>query len=152
MTRATSDSYLRVMREGHRSPYESVSRAQPARASGWVTFAGTVLAVAGIINVIYGIAAISGSRFFAGDAKYILSDLHTWGWIVLMVGAIQAAAGAAIWGGLRWGRWVGIASASVNAIVQLLWMPAYPLLALTVFVVDLLALYGLTAYGGRKTA
>src|SRR3954451_12226723 len=118
MTRATSDSYLRVMREAHRSPYESVSRAQSARASGWVTFAGTVLAVAGVINVIYGIAAISGSRFFVNHAKYILSDLNTWGWIVLMVGVIQTVAGAAIWGGLRWGRWVGIASASANAVVQ----------------------------------
>jgi hypothetical protein len=30
----------------------------------------------GILNVIYGIAAIGESRFFVADQKYILSGLH----------------------------------------------------------------------------
>ena len=30
----------------------------------------------GILNVIYGIAAIGETRFFVADQKYILSGLH----------------------------------------------------------------------------
>ena len=51
--------------------------------SGWVTFAGVMLFIAGVLNVIYGIAAIGDSKFFIQDQKYILSNLNTWGWVTL---------------------------------------------------------------------
>ena len=47
--------------------------------------------------------------------------------------------------------WVGIATASVNSIVQLLFLPAAPVLALALFAVDLLVIYGLMAYGVRHS-
>ena len=57
--------------------------------SGWVTFAGVMLLIAGVLNVIYGIAAIGDSNFFINDTKYILSNLNTWGWITPMISVIQ---------------------------------------------------------------
>ena len=57
--------------------------------SGWVTFAGALLLLAGILNVIYGIAAIGDSKFFIQDQKYILSNLNTWGWVTLILGVLQ---------------------------------------------------------------
>jgi hypothetical protein len=38
---------------------------------------------------------------------------------------------------------------SVNAIVQLMMIPAYPFWSLCVFALDVLAIYGLIAYGKR---
>jgi hypothetical protein len=38
---------------------------------------------------------------------------------------------------------------SLNAIAQLLMMPAYPFWSLCIFAVDILAIYGLVAYGAR---
>ena len=52
--------------------------------SGWVTFAGVMLFIVGVLNVIYGIAAIGDSKFFIQDQKYILSNLNTWGWVTLI--------------------------------------------------------------------
>ena len=37
----------------------------------------------------------------------------------------------------------------LNAIAQLLMMPAYPLWSLCIFALDILAIYGLIAYGRR---
>ncbi len=117
---------------------------------GWVIFAGTMLAIVGILNFIYGIAAISNSKFYARDVTYVVSSLNTWGWVIMILGAIQFFAALSIWGGTEWGRWVGILTAGVNAIVQLIFIPAYPFLSLAIFAVDILIVYGLVAYGGRR--
>jgi hypothetical protein len=117
---------------------------------GWVTFAGIMIVMLGILNVIYGIAAIGDSRFFIAGQKYILSDLHTWGWVTLIIGALQVAAAFSIWSGGSFGRWFGITVAVINAIAALLSLPAYPFWSLAIFSVDLLVIYGLCAYGGDK--
>ena len=97
------------------------------------------------------VAAISKSSFFIGNAKFILSDLKTWGWIVLAIGVIELFVAFGIWAGSNAARWAGIVIVSVNAIAQLLFIPAYPFWSLAIFTLDLLVLYGLVAYGGRPT-
>jgi hypothetical protein len=120
--------------------------------SGWVTFAGVMLSIVGVLNVIYGIAAIDNANFYVNDAQYVISDLNTWGWVVLITGAVQFCAAFSIFAGTSWGRWVGVATAGLNSIGQLLFLPAYPFLALALFSVDILIIYGLVAYGGRRDA
>ena len=46
-------------------------------------------------------------------------------------------------------RWLGVAIVTVNAAVQMLALPAYPLWSMTMFAVDLFVVYGLVAHGGR---
>ena len=122
----------------------------PDKGIGWVIFAGTMLAIVGVLNFIYGIAAISDSKFYARGVEYIISDLNTWGWIIMILGILQFFAAISIWGGTEWGRWVGIATAGLNAIAQLIFIAAFPFSALAIFAVDILIIYGLIAYGGRK--
>jgi hypothetical protein len=122
------------------------------RAVGWVVSAALVLAVLGVLNVMYGIAAISRSTFYVRDARYMFGDLNTYGWVLLVLGVAQLCASLGILAWARWARWVGIASAGANAVAQLLFLPSAPLLALALFGADLLVLYGLIAYGGRRTA
>jgi hypothetical protein len=116
----------------------------------WVMFAGIMLALLGILNVVYGIAAIDNSTFFTANAKYVITDLNTWGWFVLIIGAVQFLAAFGIWAGSEWGRWVGIISAGVNAIVQMFFISGSPFLSVTLFAVDILVIYGLVVYGGHK--
>jgi hypothetical protein len=120
------------------------------RGSGWVGFAGIMLSIAGVMNVIYGIAAIDNANFYTNNARYVFSGLNTWGWVLLIIGAVQICAAFSIFGGTSWGRWVGILTAGLNAMAQLLFLPAYPFLALALFTVDILIIYGLVAYGGRR--
>jgi hypothetical protein len=119
---------------------------------GWVTFAGAMLAIIGVLNIVYGIAAIDHAHFFTRNANYVFGSLNMWGWFQVVVGAIQFLAAFSIWNQTEWGRWVGIVTAGGNAILQLLWLPAYPFLSLTLFAVDILVIYGLIAYGGRRRA
>ena len=95
-------------------------------------------------------AAIDNSRFFVQDTTYIFSNLNTWGWIILIIGALQLAAAFSIWAGGSFGRWFGIAAATVNAIAALLSIPAYPFWSLAIFAVDVLVIYGLSTYGGDR--
>jgi len=119
------------------------------RGSGWITFAGVVILMVAVLNIIDGIAAISRSAFFTENARYVFSDLRTWGWIVLALGALQMLVGFGIWAGNQLARWTGIVVVSLNAIAQLLFIPAYPFWSLSIFALDVLVLYGLAAHGGR---
>jgi hypothetical protein len=126
--------------------------ADAPTGAGWLLFAGIMLALIGILNVIYGIAAIGNSSFFVNDTKYILSDLNTWGWVMLGLGALQIGAAASTWNGGSFGVWFGIAVAGLNAIGALLSIPAYPFWSLAVFTIDILVIYGLAVYGGQHRA
>jgi hypothetical protein len=118
---------------------------QPDRddGSGWLGFACSMLAIVAILNFIFGLAAISASAFYARDADYVLTDLNTLGWVLLVIGVVQFSAIFSIWAGTDWGRWVGIAAAAVNSVVQLIFLPSFPLAALAVFALDVLVIYGL---------
>ena len=91
---------------------------------GWVLFAGIMLGLVGVLNVIYGIGAISDSRFYVRDVAYVLGDLNTWGWFLTVVGAVQLIASAGVFMNTEWGRWLGIAFAAINGFIQFLVMPA----------------------------
>lgn len=138
-----------VQAGGSSTRSESRYEEEPA-GSGWVMFAGVMIGIVGVLNIIYGIAAISDSKFFVHGTTYILSGLNTWGWVLLITGVVQFCAAVAIFGRAEWGRWVGVLTASVNAIIQLIFIPAYPFGSLAMFAVDILVIYGLVAYGGRQ--
>jgi hypothetical protein len=106
----------------------------------------------GTLNVIDGIAAISNSTFFTDNARYVISDLNTFGWIVLILGTCQVLAAFGVWAKTRGVRWFGVAVAALNGIAQLLFIPAYPFWSLTLFTIDILVIYGLVAHGKRSLA
>jgi hypothetical protein len=116
---------------------------------GWVAFAGVMLAMLGTLNLIDGIAAVGNSAFFVGDAKFILGDLNTWGWVMIAVGVTQMLVAVGVWGRVKGVRWLGVGIAAINAVAQLFFMPAYPWLSLMLFALGILVIYGLVAHGGR---
>jgi hypothetical protein len=122
--------------------------------AGWVTFAGVMLLIGGVLNVIYGIAAIGDSSFFVNEQKYILSNLNTWGWITLILGAIQLFAAFSLWSGSLYGRIIGIGAAGLSAIGALLSIPAYPLWSLAIFAIDIVIIHQIATRGteGRRVA
>jgi hypothetical protein len=132
--------------EATRTPtYESY--ADRERGHGWVMFAGVLLLTVGTINFIEGVAAIGSAHFFVGNTHYIVGSLNTWGWVALCIGVIQWAVGLGVFVRNQLARWTGVGVLALNAIAQLLMMPAYPFWSLTIFAVDILAIYGLITYG-----
>jgi hypothetical protein len=126
------------------------SRTEATSGEGWVAFSGVMVFIAGVLNCIWGIAAIDNANFFVNNTQFILSDLNTWGWIVLLIGLVQLSAAVSIFSGNEFGRWVGILGAGVGCIGALLSIPAYPFWSLAVFSLEVLVMYGLVVYGGRR--
>jgi uncharacterized membrane protein HdeD (DUF308 family) len=116
---------------------------------GWIAFAGIVLMLAGFLNFVWGIAAIDESTFFTDEGRYVIFDeLKTWGWFILVVGVLQMIAAVSIWNRHMYGQIFGIFSASVNILILLFTVNAYPFAAFMLFIIDVLVIYALTAYGG----
>ncbi|HUA72836.1 MAG TPA: hypothetical protein VMA96_17200 [Solirubrobacteraceae bacterium] len=119
------------------------------RGAGWVLFAAIMLVMSGVLSIIWGIAAVSSSHFFVAGASYILSDLNTWGWIVMGFGVLEALAALSVWRGGEFGRWFGIVVAGFAGLVAMMSIPAYPFWSLTLVAIAVLVIYGLAAYGGK---
>jgi hypothetical protein len=111
-------------------------------------FVAILLLIAGTLNIIYGIAAIADANFWVGENHFVLANLHTWGWITLIIGIIQLFAGFSLFTGGTYGRVIGIIAASLGALGALLAVGgAYPFWALGVFAICLWCIHGLVVYG-----
>lgn len=111
-------------------------------------FAAILLVIAGTLNVIYGIAAISDANFFVDQTRYVFSSLHTWGWITLILGIVQLTGGLSLMTGGTYGRVIGIVAASVGAAGALLAVGGtFPFWSLGVFALCIVVLHGLVVYG-----
>jgi hypothetical protein len=123
------------------------------RGVGRAMFAAILLAIAGTLNIIYGIAAISDAHFFTDTGThFVITSLHGWGWITLILGIIQLTAGFSLMTGGVYGRVIGIAAASVGAIEALLAVGGtQPWWALGVFTLCVIVLHGLIVYGEPET-
>jgi hypothetical protein len=111
--------------------------------SGWWVFAGVLLIVAGILNIVWGIAAIGDAKFFTNSGTFIISSLHTWGWITLILGVLELIAAFSLFSGGEFGRWFGIFIGAFNAMAALLSIPAYPFWSLAIFALSIIIIYKL---------
>ena len=109
-----------------------------------------LLLVIGIFNLAGGIAAIAGSHMLVTSAHYMSGGLHAWGWGMTILGAVQLLAAAGVWAGSQLARWFAVAAIGLTAIGQMFAIPAYPLWSLLIIAVDVVALWGLCAYGSRE--
>ncbi len=117
---------------------------------GLLLFAVCMMALAGTWAVIEGIAAIANSKVFTANAVFVFSNLKTWGWIVLILGALLLLAAFTVFSGSQFARWFGIVAAGLNAMGQLFFIQAYPLWSLAMFSADLIIIYALATYAGPR--
>jgi hypothetical protein len=114
---------------------------------GRAIFVAVFLLIGGVLNIIYGIAAISKSHFFTNNAHYVFSDLKGWGWITLIIGALEILAALSLFAGGTFGRWFGMFAAAMAAIAALLSITAQPFWAICIFALSLWIIHGLVMYG-----
>ena len=125
-------------------------RHAEGRGLGLIVFASILLFVAAFFNMLYGIAAIANSHVFTANAHYVIGNLRAWGWITLIIAILQLAAGAGVMAGNQLARWFAVAVVGLSALDMMFFIPAYPFWALTIIAIDVVALYGLCAYGSRE--
>ena len=120
---------------------------------GWIAFASTMMFVLGSFHMIVGLVGIFKEDYYqVGQSEVVISvDYTTWGWTHLLMGLLVSCAAFALLRGATWARVVTIVLAVISAVVNLVYMSAYPLWSMTMLVVDFIVIYGVTAYGGRRS-
>jgi hypothetical protein len=117
---------------------------------GWIFFASVMMIIAGTLNAIHGLVAILNDEWVVfGNRADLYLDLTTWGWVHLGVGVAVLLAGIGLLSGNVLARAVAILLAAIGIIVNFLYIPAYPVWALTVIAINVFVIYALTAHGGE---
>jgi hypothetical protein len=118
------------------------------RGTGRVVFAATMLLLLGVLNIIYGIGALDDANIFVDDTRYILDNLNTLGWVLIILGLIQLTGGFSLMSGNTYGRVVGIVGGSLGAIAALLSIGgAFPWWSLAMFALCVYVVHGIIVYG-----
>ena len=123
------------------------------RGSGRAVFAAILLMLVGTINIIYGIGALDDANIFVNDTRFVLDDLNTMGWVLIILGVIQLTAGFSLIAGNTYGRVIGITAGSLGAIGALLSIGGTrPWWSLCVFALCVYVVYGLVVFGEDERA
>jgi hypothetical protein len=128
------------------APRAGAAREARDYGSGWIAFAGAYLLIAGCMNVIWGIVALSNKSAFVEDSL-VWSNLNTWGWVAIVGGGAQCLAGLMILARRFAGQWLGGIFALVGIFMNFLSVGAYPLWSLLALAANALVLWAVTAHG-----
>ena len=117
-------------------------------AVGWAGFAGFMLILIGIMDVIQGLVAVVNDEFYVVGQEWVFEfDVTAWGWIHLILGVVLIASGVGIFSGNVAARTVGVIVAGLGAIVNFAWLPYYPIWSIIVIAICVAVIWALTAHG-----
>jgi hypothetical protein len=123
------------------------------RGAGRALFAAVLLLIAGTLNILYGIGALDDANIFVNEKRYILDDLNTLGWVLIVLGLIQLTGGFSLMAGNVYGRLIGLTGATLGAIGALLSIGGNdPWWSLGIFVLCLWIIHGILVYGEEEPA
>ena len=118
------------------------------RGSGRAAFVAALLLIVGTLNIIYGIGSVGDATALVGDQRLVFTSLHTYGWVLIILGVIQLTAGLSLLGGNTYGRVLGIVAASLGALNALAAIGGRnPWWSLGVFALCIYILHGLIIFG-----
>jgi hypothetical protein len=123
------------------------------RGVGRVVFAATLLIMVGGLNIIYGIGALDDANIFVADTRFVLDNLNTLGWVLIILGIVQLTAGFSLWSGHTYGRILGIIAGGFGAVGALLSIGGTnPWWSLCVFALCVYIVHGIVVYGEDEAA
>ncbi|MGC3000847.1 DUF7144 family membrane protein [Streptomyces sp. G35A] len=126
----------------HRTGWETES----AWATGWTAAAAVLMTFGGIMAIFEGISAIAQDDVFVATRDFTYEfSLTGWGWVHLILGALVAAAGLALFRGAPWARAVGVALAGLSMVAHFVWLPHAPVWSIALIVIDGFIIWALCA-------
>jgi len=114
--------------------------------AGWINFAGLVMIILGGLAFFQGLIAVFEDGYYVvSESGYLVFDVNTWGWIMILWGIIIVLTGLSLMAGQGWARWVSILLVSLNVYAQLgfLGNSSYPLWSLIVLTLNIVVLFAL---------
>jgi hypothetical protein len=121
------------------------------RGAGRVMFAGVLLLIVGILNIVYGIGALDDANILVNQTRYIFTNLNTMGWVLIVLGIIQLTGGFSLLAGNSYGRVIGVIGGSLGAIAALFSIGgSNPWWSLAVFFLSVWVVHGIFVYGADE--
>lgn len=118
--------------------------------TGWVFFAGYMMIIAGVFDIIAGFTALfEDTVFYVASSHLVAFDFTGWGWVHILLGIIMLAAGIALFGGKMWARAFAVILASLSAIANFAFIDAFPWWSLAIILLDVLVIYAVAVHGGE---
>jgi hypothetical protein len=117
--------------------------------AGWVAFAGIMLIMLGFFQAIQGLVALFNDGFYLvrPNGLVVNVDYNAWGWTHLVLGAVAVAVGFGLMVGNMFARVAGIAIALISAILNLLFISAYPVWSTIIIAIDVIVIYAIVVHG-----
>lgn len=129
--------------QGHTTP--PAKEPDTAWATGGNMFAGVLLLVVGVFGMLAGISGIASDDVYRVVGEYTFKfDVHTWGWVHLVLGVIVALTGIGILQGIAWARITGIVLAVLVAVANFMWLPYQPVWAVVVIAIAVFVIWSLS--------
>lgn len=91
-------------------------------------FAGTMLIMASLFQILQGIAAVAEDTVYLTGVEYVYQlDVTSWGWIHVVVGAVALATGIGVLTARAWAYLTGIVLATLSSIANFAFLPYFPI-------------------------
>ena len=114
--------------------------------SGWVTFAAILIVIAGMFNLLSGIAAINESETVQNATEVLYGiDLQAWGWFWAFIGVSQLITAGLLFARNPTGAMLAILGATISATFTIFLIFVAPLWAITVVALDVGIIWAITA-------
>jgi hypothetical protein len=143
------------MTDTSRRPEPGPGHAEASTAwTGWVVFAGLMMVLLGIFQVVQGIVALASDDFYLVGRRGLVvdADFTVWGWTHVVLGLVAGLVGVGLLAGSTVARVGGVVIAVLDAVVNLVFMSAYPLWLVLVITLDVIVIYAITVHGGELKA
>src|SRR3954449_6821011 len=126
----------------------------PAGWAGWVVFGGVMLILLGIFHVIQGIVALVNDDYYlvTKNGLVLNLDFTSWGWTHLVLGVLLGLVGGGLMAGNTAARVAGVALAGLSAVVNLVFMAAYPAWSVMVIALDVIVIFSIVVHGRELKA
>jgi hypothetical protein len=147
---------VEMTESSHRAPYESAEPLPPLTGGqtgwgGWVVFAGTLLVMLGVFHIMQGLVAVFRDEvLLVGPSGLVVNvDYTAWGWFHIVGGAVIILVGGCLLAGQMWARVVTVIVATLSAVANMAFLPAFPVWSAILIALDVLVIWAVTVHGSE---
>jgi hypothetical protein len=121
----------------------------PSGWTGWVVFAAFMMLMVGVFQAIEGLVALFDKGFYHATPSGLVVNVNynVWGTVHLLLGILLILAGVGVLAGNLAARILAVGLAGFSAIVNLVFIEAYPIWSVLIITIDVLVIYAVTVHG-----
>ena len=115
--------------------------------NGWLWFAALVMFLDGSFNIVDGLVAIfKHGAYGQGTGELVVFNFTAWGWIMVIIGAVQVVVSFALRTGAMWARLTALGILLISAMSQIFFITVAPFWSIVIIAIDILVMWAILVY------